>query len=226
MEAVGGAGARQLVGEKTKPTKSMQISMVPTAADIQVIAQPAEFVKFRHTLNGAGSDTERFEALPKILDAETTAAKLLKKCAMFTGELTAVPVKEEDSSRVLVTNCFREYDTLRGTILCPTLNNILFGHEIPLNDITSSDIISGIMGFVTSAPEHFHKSMDKVFALMLRCSPAELWSQSSQDLMEGMEALACVLSFTSAYSRERCGFSATIARHYMVYCSGNQARPS
>jgi hypothetical protein len=52
------------------------------------------------------------------------------------------------------------------------------------------------MGFVTAAPENFHKSMDKAFALMLRCSVAELWIQSSQDLMEGMEALACVLSFT------------------------------
>jgi hypothetical protein len=33
LEALGGAGARQLVGEKTKPTtcKSMQIGMVPTA---------------------------------------------------------------------------------------------------------------------------------------------------------------------------------------------------
>ena len=52
------------------------------------------------------------------------------------------------------------------------------------------------MGFVTAAPENFHKSMDKAFALMLRCSVAELWIQSSQDLMEGMEALTCVLSFT------------------------------
>jgi hypothetical protein len=104
LEAMGGAGARQLVGEKTKPTTSMQIGMVPTAADIQVIAQSSEFEKFRQILNGEGSDTERFEALRKILDAETAAAKLLKKCAMFTGELTAVPVKEEDSSRVLVTD--------------------------------------------------------------------------------------------------------------------------
>ena len=115
---------------------------------------------------------------------------------MFTKELTAVTVKEEDSSRVLVTNSFRDYDILRGAILCPALNNILSAHETPLNDITTSDIMADIMGFVTAAPATLHKSMDKAIALMLRCTPAELGSQSSQDLMEGMEATTCVLSFT------------------------------
>ena len=56
----------------------MQIGMVPTAADIQVIAQSSEFVKFRQILNGEGSDTERFEALRKILDAETAAPSSLR----------------------------------------------------------------------------------------------------------------------------------------------------
>jgi hypothetical protein len=102
LEALGGAGARQRVGEKTKPTKAIQ----------------------------------------------TAAAKLLKKCAMFTEEKIAVAVKEEDSSRVLVTNSFRDYDTLRGTILCIALNNILSGHETPLNDITTSDIMTGVMNGV------------------------------------------------------------------------------
>jgi hypothetical protein len=66
LEALGGAGARQRVGEKTKPTKSMQIGMVPTASDIQVIAQSSEFIKFRQILNGEGSNTDRFEAFCEI----------------------------------------------------------------------------------------------------------------------------------------------------------------
>ena len=196
MNALGGVGAAQRVGEKTKPTPAMQSGMVPTAADIQLISQSAEFDSFRLILNGADSTTERFEAIRKILDADTAAAKLLKKCAMFTKELTDVAVKEADSSRVLVTNSFRDYDTLRGAILCPALNNILSGHETQLNDITTSDIMANIMGFVTATPATFHKSMDKAFALMLQCSTAELGNQSSQDLMEGMEAVACVLAYT------------------------------
>ena len=58
-----GAGARQLVGEKTKPTSAMQIGMVPTAADIQFISKSMEFEEFRRILNGTNPDTERFEAL-------------------------------------------------------------------------------------------------------------------------------------------------------------------
>jgi len=196
MKALGGAGAAQLVGEKTKPTPAMQSGMVPTAADIQLIAQSPEFENFRQTLNGTDSTTERFEAIRKILDADTDAAKLLKKCAMFTKELTEVAVKDSDSSRVLVTNCFRAYDILRGEILCPTLNNLLSGFETQLNDITTSDIVASVMGFVTAAPATFHKSMDKAISLMLRCPTAELGLQSSQDLMESMEAVACVLAFT------------------------------
>ena len=46
MEALGGAGATQRVGEKTKPTPAMQSGMVPTAADIQLISQSAEFDSF------------------------------------------------------------------------------------------------------------------------------------------------------------------------------------
>jgi hypothetical protein len=196
MKALGGAGAAQLVGEKTKPTPAMQSGMVPTAADIQLIAQSPEFERFRLILNGADSTTERFEAIRRILDADTDAAKLLKKCAMFTKELTDVTVKESDSSRVLVTNSFRAYDTLRGEILCPALNNLLSGSEIQLNDITTSDIVANVMGFVTATPATFHKSMDKAISLMLRCQTAELGLQSSQDLMESMEAVACVLAFT------------------------------
>jgi hypothetical protein len=74
MKALGGAGAAQLVGEKTKPTPAMQSGMVPTAADIQLIAQSPEFERFRLILNGADSTTERFEAIRKILDADTDAA--------------------------------------------------------------------------------------------------------------------------------------------------------
>ena len=96
MNALGGAGAAQRVGEKTKPTPAMQSGMVPTAADIQLISQSAEFDSFRLILNGADSTTERFEAIRKILDADTAAAKLLKKCAMLVrrlGSLRGEPLR-------------------------------------------------------------------------------------------------------------------------------------
>ena len=52
------------------------------------------------------------------------------------------------------------------------------------------------MGFVTATPATFHASLDKAFALMLRCTTTGLWSQCSQNLTEAMEAVVHVLSCT------------------------------
>jgi hypothetical protein len=196
IEVLGGAGARQLSGEKTKPTKSMQNGTVAHAGQIQQIVVAPKWKQFRLALNSKDLVADRMKIMQTIIDADTNAAKLIKKCVIFAGNMIAVTVKEEDTSRLHVTNTVRDYASLRGTIRCTALNDILIGYECHLNDITTSEIVLGAMGFVTATPATFHGSLDKAFALMLRCSAGELWHQSGQNLMEGMEALVRVLSST------------------------------
>ena len=169
---------------------------VAHAGQIQQIVVAPKWKQFRLALNSKDLVADRMKIMQTIIDADTNAAKLIKKCVIFAGNMIAVTVKEEDTSRLHVTNTVRDYASLRGTIRCTALNDILIGYECHLNDITTSEIVLGAMGFVTATPATFHGSLDKAFALMLRCSAGELWHQSGQNLMEGMEALVRVLSST------------------------------